>query len=303
MTPRFTRRWGWGALKFILVVLGIAVLLRQLNQHRTVPLSALWNFNLLAGWWLSVLAFGAFAARFRLSLRIAGLILTYRDSLRINALGAFLDFVVPLTGGGDAAKYLRIRATNHERAPLLPAAGIALDHFIGFVVALFLTAGLVWRLPIASAVMAKLPWLIALSVLVVIVALILNRIYRARTALWIARIYTHRRSTEWALMWSVLMQTLLAAAVYLAAKGSAITVDYLSILWVLAASALSAIIPVKIGGLGARDVIGTGLFILLGIPTADAVLLATILYGYRATIAVAGGLVELVRPTVLKRDS
>ena len=35
----------------------------------------------------------------------------------------------------------------------------------------------------------------------------------------------------------------------------------------------------------------------------DAVLLASILYGYRATITVAGGLRELIRPTAFKRAS
>ena len=299
-SPTALPRLHWWAGAKVLLVLGlIGALLQHLAHQRTTPLNLHWNSLLLLGGVLSVLAFAAFAARFRVSLRIAGLALDWKASVRINAFAACLDFVVPISGGGDVVKYLKCRPLANKQAPLAPAAGIALDHLIGLFTAIMLACSLVWRLPVLIFHWPthSARWLIMGGLLLMLGLFVgARRVGAGQITFWWQRISSQRYTLVSAIAWSGLMQALLAGAVYSGARGCAISIDYGSILWVLCASALSGIIPFKVGGLGARDVAGAGLYVVLGVALADAVVLASLAYGYRALIAVVGGLAEIARP-------
>ena len=289
----------WAGARALLVLGLIGALLQHLAHQRTLPLNLHWNSLLLLGCALSVLAFGAFAARFRISLRIAGLALDWKASLRINAFASCLDFVVPLAGGGDVAKYFKCRPLANAHAPLAPAAGIALDHLIGLATAIMLACILAWWLPVRALHWPTHSgrWLgIGGLLLILGLSVAARRVSSGKITFWWPRISNQRYTLVIAIAWSGLMQALLAGAVYSGARGCAISIDYGSILWVLCASALSGIIPFKVGGLGARDIAGAGLYVLLGVALPDAVILASLAYCYRAIIAVAGGLAEIVRP-------
>ena len=295
-----TPRLHWRAAAKALLVLGIiGALLQHLAHQRITPLNLHWNSLLPLGFALSVLAFGAFAARFRTSLRIAGLALDWKTSVRINAFASCLDFVVPIAGGGDVMKYLKCRPLANADASLAPAAGIALDHLIGLTTAIMLACSLVWRLPVLALHWPAYSgrWL-GMGGLLLVLALYgcVRRVSTEQITFWWRRIRSLRYTLVVAIAWSVLMQGLLAGAVYSGARGCAISIDYGSILWVLCASARSGIIPCKVGGLGARDVAGAGLYVLLGVALADAVILVSLTYCYRAIIAVIGGLAEIARP-------
>ena len=294
-TPR--RHW-WAGAKALLVLGIIGALLQHLAHQRITPLNLHWNSQLLLGAALSVLAFGAFAARFRTSLRIAGLALDWKTSVRINAFASCLDFVVPISGGGDVMKYLKCRPLANADAPLAPAAGIALDHLIGLTTAVMLACILAWWLPVLPLHWPAYSgrWLGMGGLLLVLTLYGCARVSTGQLTFWWRRIRSQRYTLVVAIAWSGLMQALLAGAVYSGAHGCAISIDYGSILWVLCASALSGIIPFKVGGLGARDVAGAGLYVLLGVALADAVVLASLAYCYRAIVAVVGGLAEIARP-------
>jgi hypothetical protein len=111
-----------------------------------------------------------------------------------------------------------------------------------------------------------------------------------------SQLWRRRRETCKALAYSALMHSLLAAAVWLGSRGWQIALDYPQLLFVQSSAGLFQALPLNVAGAGAGEVAGLGLYLLMGLSRADALLLVSLLYCYRIAMAVLGGLWELGDP-------
>ena len=279
----------------LLALLTISALIGWAWQARPASLAVRWHALLIPGALLSLLSLLAYAARFRRVMHMLDLQFSLRDGLRIVSFAVFCQFFVPLGAGADLAKYMKLRGLAPERRALLSAAGIVLEHLLGLV-ALVSIASVLFALlrPLALEVNIALLVLGALTV----VALAAWVLLRAQGAAGLdvrhllARLGSHKRDAALALLWSVLMHALLAGAVYVGSLGWGLALSYWQVLFVLASASVFQAVPANLVGIGVADVAGTGLYVALGLPLTDALLLVSLLYCYRLLAAVLGGVWE-----------
>ncbi len=279
----------------LLALLTISALIGWAWQARPASLAVRWHALLIPGALLSLLSLLAYAARFRRVMHMLDLQFSLLDGLRIVSFAVFCQFFVPLGAGADLAKYMKLRGLAPERRALLSAAGIVLEHLLGLV-ALVSIASVLFALlrPFALEVNIALLVLGALTV----VALAAWVLLRAQGAAGLdgrhllARLGSHKRDAALALLWSVLMHALLAGAVYVGSLGWGLALSYWQVLFVLASASVFQAVPANLLGIGVADVAGTGLYVALGLPLGDALLLVSLLYCYRLLAAVLGGVWE-----------
>jgi uncharacterized membrane protein YbhN (UPF0104 family) len=292
---RAPRRW-LVLCRHAVLLAGIAALLTWAWQARPPRLADGALGWLVLGACLSQLAVCAFALRFREVMRIVGLELGVLPAWRITTLAMFCHFFVPLGAGADLTKFAKLRAAAPARRKRAMAGGIALEHAIGLA-SLLLTAGvlLVVLEPLAPAFTPG-PEIALAAVPVAALAwgLLRRRLAGDEVARWLRQIAQQRAALGRAVALSLLTQCLLAAAVYAASTGLVPGVSYADVLFVLAASFVLQALPAQVAGIGAADVAGTGLYVALGLPLPVALLLVSLLYGFRLLAALTGGLAELL---------
>ena len=285
------------ALKSLLLLIGLACLFHWAWQERSLESAQRWNAYLLLGVVLSQLAAAIFSLRFRQVMRIVGLHLSVVEALRINTLSMFYQFFVPLSAGADLTKFVKLRALAPERRLVVTAAGILLEHCIGLATLVVIATGVMLFLrPIDFDIdMSAFAALAAAATLAA--ALVGLRLHqRARRALdRLARqLRLHKADVAVAMGLSLLMQLLLAGAVFAGALGWDIPISYAQVLFVLAVSFVFHGVPAGIVGIGVADLAGTGLYVALGLPLPAAVLLVSLLYCYRILVALIGGAWDLI---------
>lgn len=264
-------------------------------QARPATVALRWHALLVPGALLSLLSLLAYAARFRRVMHMLDLQFSLLDGLRIVSFAVFCQFFVPLGAGADLAKYMKLRGLAPERRALLSAAGIVLEHLLGLT-ALVSIASMLFALlrPFALEVNVALLVLSALTVVALAAWVLLRRQRLAGldAGQLLARLVAHKRDAALALVWSVLMHALLAGAVYVGSLGWGLALTYWQVLLVLASASVLQAVPANLVGIGVADVAGTGLYVALGLPLTDALLLVSLLYCYRLLAALMGGLWE-----------
>lgn len=286
MSPR-----PWALVRSLAPVLGAGVLCHWAAEERALQILRRWD-ALALGAGLSILSFACYAARFRATMRTIGLDLGFRQAFRLSARALFHHFFVPLSVGNDLSRFLLCRAAG----PALPgpaiAGGIVFDHALGTLALGLLAAA-------SMGVFAHVPWLLWLTpatLASLALALAVDASWRvdaaARRRRWYARLALHRAAIAEALLYSLLMYVLLAAAVHLGAQAGSIAVDYHQILAVLVCGALLQVIPLNAGGLHLGDLAATGLYPALGVPLNHAILLVSLAYSCRLAVALLGGVLD-----------
>jgi len=279
-------------LKLVLLPVGIGTLIYWATQEDSLRHGGVLGWQLLAGAGLSLVAMIPLALRFRHAMKIGGFVIDLPHSLRINALSAFYHFFVPLSIGSELTKFMHLRFVAPERGSMRAAGAILLDHVLGFAaILLILLALLADGEPLPVEIDPRWVW-IALAVANVVGAAVawhLRARLRTTGRELFARIVSHRFDAAAGLLWSVVMQLLLAAAVAVGSSAWGLGISYREMLFVLAGSNLLAAVPLNVAGIGAAELAGTGLFIALGLTSREAVLLVSLLFCYRLLFAVAGG--------------
>ncbi len=277
---------------------GVALLMYWVAHERALNCAATWP-ALLLGLFLSQLSFACYAARFRVVMRLADIDLLPMQALKLSARALFYHCLLPLSVGNDLTRFALCRTAAPTASARLIAGAIVLDHGIGTLALLLLVCTVSWHLiPVV-----EFPWQrwcsVGLVGLLVIGALghWVHPLRRQFVA-WRARLHGHWWLVVQALALSLLMQSVLAAAVHSGAQAWHIALPYTQILAVLAASGLLQILPLNVGGLHLGDVAGTGMYVALGLSLSDAILLGSTLICYRLTMAVIGGLWDLGMPRV-----
>ena len=285
-------RW-WPSLKAGALLGGLGMLVHWALEERSL---VLWDWRLLPGLLLSQLSMLAYAQRLRAVLQIGGITMGFRAALRTTMLSVFWHFFVPLSVGAELTRYNRIRQHAPQHSRLEIGATLALDHLLGAGVLLILSSVLLFTL----APLGRWSWCIPLAALALLgLGLLVARRVLARR-LWpetaFSQLWRRRRETCKALAYSALMHSLLAAAVWLGSRGWQIALDYPQLLFVQSSAGLFQALPLNVAGAGAGEVAGLGLYLLMGLSRADALLLVSLLYCYKIAMAVLGGLWELGDP-------
>jgi len=283
---------AWPLARVLLLGGGILVLgawaLGELGRHGARAV----NPHLFAGFLVACLSMALYAERFRRVVAVSGLAVGRRDACRITLAAIFYQCLVPLAAGADLARFLKLRALAPASRPLAVACGIVLDHLVGLTVLLAM-ALVLWlaRDPAALGFDPRWAALAALVGLGVVAVLATHR--RADGAVSLPG---RRRDLAFAAGLSCVMQALLAAALWLGSRGWQIDLDYLDILLVLTSALVVQAVPISVAGVGAGEVAGAGLYMALGLSAPAALLMVSLLVGYRLLLAVAGGLWELRSP-------
>ena len=282
-------------LKSLVLLVGVGVLSLWVWRQQTLHFSAGWNFYLLPGAALSLLSFVCFALRFRCVARVVGHQLACIEALRIASFALFGQFVLPFAAGADLTKFAKLRARAPQRRAIAGAAGIVLEHVlglaaIGLVVAVLMIVfqPVVLRFAGAVAIAGGLA-LLAVGGMALLWA---RPLWRADAAHLLTQIGAHKCDLVAAIAYSLAMQLLLAAAVYVGSCGWGLGMPYWQVLLVQASAGVLQAIPLGVAGVGVTDVAGSGLYLALGQPWPAAVLLVSLLYSYRLLVAVLGGLWE-----------
>jgi uncharacterized membrane protein YbhN (UPF0104 family) len=288
---RLASRWSW--LRATVVLLGLVVLSFWAWRQRPAALPDGWHALLLPGVFLALCSLFAYSVRFRYVMRLLDLDVHRIESLRIVSFAVFCQCFVPMGGGAELAKFFKLRGLAPQRRALISAAGVALEHLIGLAI-LVLTASVLFGVlrPIAID-LAPVTLAVGAVAILALAATVLLRRQNLHARQLIVHLQTHRRDALLALSWSLLMHVLLAAAVFVGSLGWAIPIGYGQILFVLSAAGVLQAVPANLLGIGMADAAGTGLYVALGLSLSNAVLLASLLIGYRLLIALLGGLWEL----------
>ena len=284
----------WFVLRAVLALLGLVGLTVWAWWQRPHALSGGWQAQMLPGAFLALCSLAAYGARFRQVMRLLNIKLTLRESLRIVSFAVFCQFCVPVGGGAELAKFLKLRGLAPERRALISASGVVLEHIIGLL-ALVATASVLFAIfrPFALTVPPLVVAIVAPTILVLAAMVLLRR--QGSTRLDSTQLLAHKSDVVLALGWSLLMQVLLAAAVYVGSLGWAMNIAYWQILFVLTTAGVLQAVPANLLGVGAADVAGTGLYVALGLSVSHAILLASLLISYRLLVVLFGGLWELDR--------
>ena len=293
ITPR-QRRW-LAMAQAVVLGCGLAVLLVWIRRERSL---VLWDYWLLAGLLLSQLSMVAFGQRFRSVLRLAGLQLGLLETLRILSLAVFYHCFVPLSVGSELTKFLKLRAAAPGHSLGLLTGVLMLDHAVGCVALLGVSLSLlVLRAPLGPTLAAQ-PVLLSTAAVVLAGLLVLvvahrRGMLRGAPQIALQTLYRSRYQAISGVAWSVVMVSLLAAAVAVGSAGWHFPIAYPEILFVLASAGIVQLLPVNVAGVGAGDVAGVGLYLALGLTSTQALALVSLLYGYRLAMAAVGAGWEL----------
>lgn len=263
---------------------------------RPAALSVRWHFLLIPGTALSLVSLFLYALRFRRVLHIFDLRLSPRDGLRIVSFAVFCQFFMPLGAGAELGKFLKLRGLAPQRRAMVSVAAIALEHMLGLV-AVVLLAGVSFAILTPFELHLDGRWLLVAGVAIVVLSALTVLLLTARRGLDLAQLQallsSHKTDALLIVGWSMLMHFVLSAAVYVGSLGWGIAIHYPQILFVLTSAALFQAVPANLVGLGVADIAGTGLYIALGLPLGDALLLVSLLYCYRLLAAMLGGIWEM----------
>ncbi|MCC6710347.1 MAG: flippase-like domain-containing protein [Gammaproteobacteria bacterium] len=290
-----TRRPLWR----MALALALASALMAWAWHaRPATLAVRWHGLLIPGAALSLLSLFLYALRFRRVLHMFDLHLSPRDGLRIVSFAVFCQFFMPLGAGAELGKFLKLRGLAPQRRAMVSIAAIALEHVLGLLAVVTL-AGASFAILKPFQLHLDGHWLLVAGVAIVVLSALTVLLLAARRGLDLAQLQallsTHKSDAVLIIGWSMLMHVVLSAAVYVGSLGWGIAIHYPQILFVLTSAALFQAVPANLVGLGVADIAGTGLYVALGLPPGDALLLVSLLYCYRLLAAMLGGAWEFRR--------
>lgn len=295
MTIRSRLSVGWAIIRLAAVPAIIVWLLVAAKDGVALPA------RIDAGWLVLALIFNEaalalFGVRMQLLLSAFEVPIRWLDALRIHLESVFYYFVVPMTVGIEVARFAKIRiatpGTPVKR--ILPA--LLLDRLVGAGSAAAL-AMIVWPLLRFDAA----PWIDASSAAVWFVFAVLAAITAAlffpamrRLALEVLRtLRASWRRVSVVFLFSILMHGVFALSILCAARALLIDVTFVEVAFAVAAGMLLVAVPISLGGVGAADVTTTAIFVAMGHPFEQSVLLGALPYLARLVGAVQGGIWEM----------
>jgi uncharacterized membrane protein YbhN (UPF0104 family) len=277
------------------------------------PLLALAASLLLAGMLVSAL-------KWWLLLRASAQPVTYLWTVQTYLVGLFFGNFLPTSIGGDAVRVYRL----HQQIgrPALAIASVFVERITGFLaltaigwLAFILNSdrfgdnwqlrwAVIWALLAASGALAialSAPWTVGL----------LTRLPLPNLADWrgklrglaesLEQFYAYRGTLALVMLFAVAYQVLWIALSVAAAEALGLDVPWSFIALMVPISDIIGLIPIFFNNLGAREGTYTLLLGLLGVPAAQALALALLVFGVRLLISLLGGAVLLLESVIESR--
>jgi glycosyltransferase 2 family protein len=306
-----TRRWTGTlrtALRFVAAVVLVFVLLRRTDPRQALDLIRGAKFELLlAGVLIMAIPMAIGGLRWWLLLRSQGLMLPLHFVLRVHLAGYALGSVLPTSVGGDL---LRVGYTTKDGMVGAALATVLTDRILGvgglLIICDFASLLLLVRTgsPGLLALAGTASAIVGLFLLTLIVGPLYDGLSRLaarvrflhlgdrliRVAGGIRRYRTHPRLIMLTLSLSVLLWLVHSLVWYVLGASVGSPAPLLRYLVCVPLVALSAMIPISIGGLGVRENSFVMLMSHFGTPEAPAAATALLFLGVLVLYALVGAL-------------
>lgn len=237
--------------------------------------------------------------RMAVGLRLFGIHLPMRDSMRIAIQSQFYFFFIPVSASNEVARYLKIRAIRPATSMHELVVSLILDRLMGLLACVLIALAalpFVGLRPIAGVSLAP-AWLIAIVSIVGAGAVLL-----AWQLDWFGKLGEAIRSTRGhrallipATMLVLLMQAATITATWFAAQWLGLETSWIALAFGISVGTLGQVVPITFAGAGPAEVAGAAAFLALGSSALEAGALAAIVYMTRLMAALEGGAWELLQ--------
>ncbi|MGY8844223.1 MAG: lysylphosphatidylglycerol synthase transmembrane domain-containing protein [Gammaproteobacteria bacterium] len=279
-----------------LVVIGLFALIYNLRTNSSVDITSKWGLLVGAGFLISQISFYIYSWRFRRVASLMTIQLSAVDSLRLNMQGLFYHFFLPFSAGADFAKFFKLKM--HQNSKQLRLRAIILDHSVG-VFSLLLIATFLLSYKEPPFEYPQMNYLISAGICLTILTIIVvwKKYFVSIKKFFIINI------PEIVAIFasSVAMQTLLSLAIWVASLDLGMNISYMDVLFVMSLSMIFNAVPVHFLGIGLTEIMGSALYISIGLSPVEAIQMVSFLYVFRLTTAVMGGGWELLDRTLTRR--
>lgn len=274
------------ALKLVLTGLALFLVFRKIdtNQLWQIVQTIHW-FWLIPALLLFVLSKVFTAYRLNLYFKNIGLLISEKLNLRLYLIGMFYNLFLPGGIGGDGYKvYLLNKHYQTSVKELVQAA--LLDRLGGLVAIVFLLLVLVLPVDLVLPFASDIPWelLIGIATLMVL------------PAFWLMQKLLFKRFVPsfWkANRWSLLGQLAQLVCAFFILKALGVTENILAYQLVFLLSSIVAVLPLTIGGVGARELVFVYAHTYAGIDEATAVAFSLIFFLITALVSFVGAGVKV----------
>lgn len=269
------------ALKLVLTGLALFLVFRKIDTAQ------LWQITKTIHWfWLipAVLTFvlSKLFTAFRLNLYFKNINLNISEKLNIKLylIGMFYNLFLPGGIGGDAYKVYLLNKQYHTSVKSLLQTSL-LDRLGGLVSIVFLLLVLIFPVDLALPFASQIRW----ELLVGITALLVFPTF------WLMQklLFKAFLPSFWkANGWSMAGQVAQLACAWFILKSLGVTENFLAYQLVFLLSSIVAVLPLTIGGIGARELVFVYAHTYAGIDEATAVAFSLIFFLITATVSLIG---------------
>jgi len=284
------------ALKIGLVAVGLLILLRWALQRLPDDTAKLDPWTLVGAVLMNQLALYAAACRLQATLAAFGVRIGRGQAMRIHLQSLFYFFFMPMSVGLEIARFIKVREIDRTVSTRRLLFALLLDRVLGLAAAILLvTALLPVVMPDVLRQVSYPGWLALITAGTVIIGGVfwLYAPLRQRLSDAVAAIAEVARSLPLLIGLALAALLLVCASVYLIAFGERIEIGPVALSFALSASLLGMSLPVSLLGATLGEAAGAGLFAVLGLNAASALLLVSVAYGGRLLGALQGGFIEL----------
>ncbi|OSM06866.1 lysylphosphatidylglycerol synthase transmembrane domain-containing protein [Magnetofaba australis] len=248
------------------------------------------------------------ALRFQLVLRMWELRISLKDAVRIHLQSLFYMFFMPVSVGMEVSRFAKTRHLLPEGSGTALATALVFDRILGLVfyiliamalfpfvtlqreltlfgVTLDLSTGIAWAAPGVVVAMLVVIWVAWRRGLFDKLREMAPRMAPA--------LRDHLGTLAWATLASLAGTMGLMCMLYLAALGFGVPVTFLDLAFIFTGGSLFAIIPITVVGVTAAEMGSMALYLLMGVPEAQAALMVGMGYAVRLLYALYGGVAEL----------
>ncbi|MEB2779446.1 lysylphosphatidylglycerol synthase transmembrane domain-containing protein [Algoriphagus sp. C2-6-M1] len=274
------------ALKLVLTGLALFLVFRKIDTDQ------LWQITKTIQWlWLipAVLLFvlSKLFTAFRLNLyfKNISLYISERLNIKLYLIGMFYNLFLPGGIGGDGYKVYLLK--KHYRTPVKSLVQASLlDRLGGLVAIVFLLLVLILPVDLVLPFASPIPW----DFLVVLAALLVFPIF------WMIQklMFKAFLPSFWkANGWSIAGQLAQLLCAWFILKSLGVTENFLAYQLVFLLSSIVAVLPLTIGGVGARELVFVYAHTYVGINEAIAVAFSLIFFSITAVVSLIGSVISI----------
>lgn len=280
-------------LRWLLLIAGVALLVYLVAEHNVAATIRQLGWWLVGGACILQIALLVASLRYAVVVRAMGGTLTPAKSIQINYSSFFYYFFTPFSVGLEAARIVKLSASDPKVTPVRAGVAGALDRLVGasgFLIVFIVLAPFVvtWQHLGWMAGAVAVVGLISL----VFVRVIARRIAGARDIMLLA--WQRRYAVGLAFVLSACSQGFIYLSVWVSAHGLEQDISIFGVMFAISGGMLAQVVPVNIAGVGALELASAILYPLTDISVGEGVILIASLYVSRLATACIGGCVELV---------